>query len=63
MTKDELMKMARDSRATCISAGFVEMSVDELALFANAILERAASVCINCCDEGSIRSLKIEEGE
>lgn len=45
MTKDELMKIARDSKATCISAGFVEMSVDELALFANEILERAAALC------------------
>lgn len=44
MTKNELMEMVED-KALCISAGYIEIGIDELAEFANAILERAAVEC------------------
>jgi len=39
--QDELMKMA-EAHALCTSAGYVELSIQDLTAFACAILERAA---------------------
>lgn len=77
MTKDELMKMARDAG---IQAGFdyefrggyesmpllEKEPVMQIERFANAILERAAVECEGCTSRNPwyvIRALKIPEGE